>query len=177
MSDHEETQEVVVAVRYKGQVRWFRSDRDLWILDINRWRDEFIGQGYHVPEFSESHRFGIHCINEESAPMFLGHMSEHELHKDDLGLELANRFPQARSWWDLQDLFPIMFVNFDERSVGAFYPDGTPMERYVPDGWVGEFVDFANEYSEAVFPAKDKFWVRGDSDLLSLLNERGKVGT
>ncbi|ODB95154.1 group-specific protein [Candidatus Thiodiazotropha endoloripes] len=166
-------QEVVVVVRYQGKIRWFRSDRDLWVLDVNKWRDEFINHGYDVPEFKDSYRFGIHCVDQETASRFLENMSAYELHKDDLSLELAKRYTSARSWWDVQDLFPIMFVDFDERKVGAFYPDGVPMERYIPDGWAGEFIDFANEYAEDIFPTEDKFWIKGDSDLLKLLNERG----
>jgi len=172
MSDTD-VQPIVVAVRYNGIIRWFRSDRDLWVLDVNKWRDEFIKHGHAVPEFKDSYRFGIHTVNQETAQQFLDCMSEFELNKDELSMELAKRYTTARSWWDVSDLFPIMFVNFDDCKVGAFYPEGTPMERYIPDGWTGEFIDFANEYTEDVFPVDDKFWVKGNSDLLKLLNERG----
>lgn len=168
-----DVEQVVVVVRYQGEIRWFRSDRDLWVLDLNKWRNEFINLGYNVPEFKDYYRFGIHTVNKETAQQFIDNISEFELHKDELSIELAERYPAARSWWDVSDLFPIMFVNFDDCKVGAFYPEGTPMERYIPDGWTGEFIDFANEYPEEIFPVKEKFWVKGDSDLLKLLNERG----
>ncbi|MEJ2066270.1 MAG: hypothetical protein P8X74_23830 [Reinekea sp.] len=168
-----EEQPVVVAVRIDGKIRWYRSDRDLWVLDVNKWRDEFIAHGYEVPEFQDNYRFGIHAVNQETAEHFLDCMSEYELQRDQLSLELANRFATAKSWWDVADLFPIMFVNFDDRKVAGFYPDGTPMERYIPDDWDGEFVDFANDYPEEIFPDGEKFWVKGGSDLLKLLNERG----
>jgi len=166
-------QKVVITVRYKDKVRWYRSDRDLWVLDVNKWRDEFIENGYEVPKFQSTYRFGIHTINLETVEHFLSCISEFEVNKDDLSRELAKRYTTANSWWDVADLFPIMFVDFDNRKVAAFYPEGTPMERYVPDGWTGEFIDFANEYPEDIFPVSDKFWVKGDSDLLKLLNERG----
>ena len=168
-----DVQKIVVAIRYKGKIRWYRSDRDLWVLDVNKWRDEFIEHGYEVPKFNDSYRFGIHVVNEESVSHFLDCISEFEVNKDDLSIELAKRYTTANSWWDVGDLFPIMFVDFETKKVGAFYPEGTPMERYVPDGWAGEFIDFANVYPEDVFPVSDKFWVKGDSDLLKLLNERG----
>ncbi len=168
-----DVEQVVVVVLYQGKIRWFRSDRDLWVLDLNKWRNEFIDLGYNVPEFKNSYRFGIHTVKKETAQQFLDSISEFELHKDELSIELAKRYPSAISWWDVRDLFPIMFVNFDDCKVGAFYPEGTPMERYVPDGWTGEFIDFANEYPEDIFPTKEKFWFKGDSDLLKLLNERG----
>lgn len=169
-----EDSEVVVVVRRNGKIRWYRSDRDLWILDVNKWRDEFIENGYDVPEFKDSYRFGIRVVDQSTADSFLEKMSSFEVSRDSLSLELANRFVTAGSWWDVQDLFPIMFVNFDSNSVGGFYPEGAPMERYLPDGWKGEFIDFANEYPEDVFPKDQKFWVKGDSDLLALLNERGQ---
>lgn len=168
-----EGQKVVVVVRFKGNIHWFRSQRDLWVLDVNKWRDEFIAHGYEVPEFKENYRFGIHSVNQETAEKFLDCMAEFEIQRDELSFELAKRYTSARSWWDVSDLFPIMFVNFDDCKVAGFYPDGTPMERYIPDGWEGEFIDFANEYSEDIFPVSEKFWVKGDSDLLKLLNERG----
>lgn len=49
------------------------------------------------------------------------------------------------------------------------------MEQYIPDGWVGEFADFANTYPEEVFPAVDKFWIVDGRDLLHELNERGRT--
>ena len=46
------------------------------------------------------------------------------------------------------------------------------MERHVPNNWRGEFIDFANEYSEEKLPSSDKFWVQDGQDLLALLNKR-----
>ena len=164
---------VVVAVRLRSDIRWFRSERDLWVLDVNKWRDEFIAAGYDMPPFNDDYRFGIQCVDEKNADRFLAHISGDEVARDDLSIELAGRYQTATSWWDVSDLFPIMFVDFDNSKVAGFYHDGVAMEKYLPDGWEGEFIDFANEYPESVFPKTEKFWVKGDSDLLQLLNERG----
>lgn len=48
------------------------------------------------------------------------------------------------------------------------------MERYAPDGWDSEFVDFANAYSEYIFPESEKFWMEKGVDMLKCLNERGE---
>ncbi|MGS1125885.1 hypothetical protein ACVCL3_02715 [Rhodanobacter sp. UC4437_H4] len=165
---------VVAVVRHKGRIRWFRSGRDLWILDYRKWRDSFINRGYSAPELDDSDRGGVHVVNRESAERFLDFMSEYEVGKDQLSVELARRYSQAQSWWDVADLFPIIFVDFDNERVAAFYPRGTPMEKYLPDGWDGEFRDFATEYPAEIFPEDEKFWVKGGADLLQLLNERGK---
>jgi hypothetical protein len=163
---------VVIVIRYQNKISWYRSDRDLWVLDLNKWRDDFLSRGYAVPNFSDNYRFGISIVNQETVQIFLNNMSTFEISKDELSIELARRYTSAESWWDVMDLFPIMFVDFDNSSVAAFYPEGTPMERYIPDGWTGEFIDFADEYPEELFPEEDKFWIKGDADLLKLLNER-----
>lgn len=166
----------VVAVRYEGRVRWFRCDRDWWVMDVNKWRNEFLQNGYDVPEFNDAYRFGFKVVNEKNAAEFLANLKDYEVSPDTLAMELAKRYPTARSWWDVGELFPIMFVDFDRREVGAFYSQGAAMERYVPDGWTGRFVDFATEYPEDVFPTSSKFWVKGGVDLLALLNKRGTEG-
>lgn len=166
---------IVVAVRYKGDIRWFRSDRDLWVLDVNKWRDEFISYGYEVPDFNSQFRFGFRVVNQDNAQRFLDAMAHYEVTQDSLSVQLAQRYSSAQSWWDVQDLFPIMFVNFDRCEAGAFYPEGTPMERYLPDGWKGEFIDFANDYPEEIFPVSAKFWIKNGCDLLALLIKREKA--
>lgn len=145
-------------------------------MDVNKWRNEFIQNGYDVPEFNDAYRFGIKVVSEKNVAEFLDRLKGHEIVPDVLAMELAKRYPSARSWWDVGDLFPIMFVDFDRREVGAFYSEGAAMERYVPDGWTGQFIDFATEYSEEVFPTSSKFWVKGGVDLLALLNKRGAEG-
>lgn len=101
-------------------------------------------------------------------------MHQYELNKDQLSLELTERLPSARSLWDVTDLFPIIFVDFDNERVSAFYSAGTPMEKHLPDGWSSKFEDFASDSPPDIFPKSEKFWVKGEIDLLQLLNDRGK---
>lgn len=155
------------------KIRWYRSERDLWVLDVDKWRNGFLALGYDVPDFDEDFRFSLRIVDQQNADYFLKCMSRYEISKEILSLALALEYPSAKSWWDVQHLFPIMFVDFDECTVGAFYYDGICMERYVPNNWCGEFIDFANEYSEEKFPSSDKFWVQDGQDLLALLNKRG----
>lgn len=54
-----DVENVVVAVRYEGRIRWFRCDRDWWVMDVNKWCNECIQNGYDVPEFNDAYRFGF----------------------------------------------------------------------------------------------------------------------
>jgi hypothetical protein len=165
---------IVAVVKYRGKISYYRCERENWILDLNRLRDAFNANGYSVPELDETDRFGIHTVTDENAELFLKKMEPYKVDKETLSMLLARKFPAARSWWDVGEIFPQVFVDFDRKVLGAFYYDGVKMEKYVPDDWSGEFIDFANEYPENIFPSSEKFWVKGGSDLLKLLNERGR---
>lgn len=165
--------EVIVVTKYEKQFRWYRSDREYWILDQLKWIKAFEAAGYEVPEGDFSERFGMPIISDEKIWEFLQHMQRFQVDNCELANELELRFPDANSWWDVGDLFPIMFVDFDRRHVAAFYPEGVRMEKYLPDGWSGEFEDFAATYDEDRFPKREKFWIRDDVDLLVVLNQRG----
>lgn len=168
----EDADAVVVIVRHNGRLRYFRSDSDLWVLDVEKWRQDLVRHGYNVPQFNDAYRFGMRLVNHDNADAFLDRMEKFEVPRDRLSHELAKRYITARSWSDVQDLFPIMFVDFDARKVAATYWRGPKMERYVPDGWTGEFVDFIIDYDERVFPEEEKFWIKGGCNLLTLLLER-----
>lgn len=169
-----EIEEVIVVVRQYGRFSWFRSDRELWVLDLNKWKRDFLEGGFEVPESSPSERFGIPIVNEVTIDEFITAMQQFRVSKDDLAEDLVRRLPAASSSWDVNELFPIMFVDADRRHVCAFYSQGIRMERYVPDGWTSEFEDFLTKYPEEQFPVAEKFWVLDGFDALQELNRRGQ---
>ena len=187
MKDHKKTQGptpdlldpqyAVAVVRYKGVIQWRVSDHDNWVLDWEKWMDAFFTAGHQVPDLNVvalAQRSGIRVVDQDSVEAFLAAPEIRSVDFQFLRQTLLERFPGAQSWWDLSFLFPIAFVDFDNKRFAGCYPDGPRMEQYVPDGWVGEFADFANTYPEEVFPAADKFWIVDGRDLLHELNERGR---
>ena len=169
-----EPYKIIVVVRYQGRIRWHCSDRDYWILDHKKSAQEGKDFGFDVPPFDPSFRGGMEVVDVDNAEAFLNLPDNHLLNFEHWRKTLVDAMPSAQSWWDVGDMFPIAFVDFDHKRFAGFYNDGLRLERYVPDGWVGEFVDFANTYPEEIFPAADKFWIVDGVDLLRVLNERGQ---
>jgi hypothetical protein len=169
-----DTEEAIVVIRLNGQFRWFKSNRELWVLDRNKWEDEYINAGFELPEPDLSERFGIRILDQSTAERFLKEMKRFEISREDLTNGLIRRFPSSQSWWDVSDLFPIMLVDFDRKHVCAFYFEGIPMERYMPNGWTSDFEDFATKYPDEYFPRREKFWIVNNVDMLELLNQRGR---
>lgn len=165
---------VIVVLKRNGQFHWYKSERELWVLDQDKWEKDFVDAGYPPSDSDDDERFGIPVVNDYTMKQFLSKMEQYKVEKAKLENALKVRFPEATSWWDVGKLFPIMLVDCDKRHVSAFYLDGARMERYVPEGWTGEFDDFANNASEEDFPIQERFWVQDGVDLLAILNERGK---
>jgi hypothetical protein len=172
-----DSQYVVAVARHRGVISWLLSDHDNLVLDLKKWRDEFVAASYQVPELSvvAARRSNIVVVDQATADEFLRAQEVHKLELQFLRQALLERFPSAQSWWDVGFLFPIAFIDFDRKRFAGFYQNGPRLERYVPEGWVGEFVDFANTYPEEVFPVADKFWIVDGRDLLHELNERGRA--
>lgn len=172
-----ERQYAVAVARRNGTAHWFLSGHDNLVLDWKKWRDEFVAAGYEVPDESATarERAGIVVVDQDAAEEFLAEPITHPLNIDFLRGALLERFSSAKSWWDVDFLFPIAFIDFDGKRFFGFYHNGPRLERYVPDGWTGEFVDFANTLPDEVFPVADKFWIVDGRDLLHELNERGRA--
>lgn len=161
---------ILVVVRYKNSFRWFRSPRELWVLDLDKWRNEFIDHGHFVPDFEADYRFGIRIVCAKNVEVFLSNMSKYETSTKYLEDRLQKEYEAASSWWDVAELFPSLFVDFDLRCLCAFYSEGTPLERYVPDGWKSQFKDFTTD--EKVLPDREKYWLQGDKNILKELIAR-----
>ena len=170
-------QYAVAVARHKGVVHWLLIEHENLILDWKKRRDEFVAAGHQFPDLNvvAAQRSGIVVLDQDTAEQFLMSQAAHKLSIQFLRQALLARFPSAQSWWDVGFLFPIAFIDFDNKHFAGFYCTGPRLKRYIPDGWVGEFVDFANTYPEEVFPAADKFWIVDHRDLLHELNERGRT--
>jgi hypothetical protein len=172
-----EQQYAVTVAHHKGVIHWLLLEPENLVLDWRKRRDEFVAAGHQYPDLSAAaaQRSGIVLLDQNSADEFLRAPETNKLSLDFLRKTFLEKFPNAQSWWDVGFLFPIAFIDFDNKRFAGFYQNGPRLERYVPDGWVGEFVDFANTYPEEVFPAADKFWIVDGRDLLHELNERGRA--
>jgi hypothetical protein len=170
-------QYAVAVARHKGVIHWLLLEHENLILDWKKRRDEFITAGYPYPDLDvvAHQRSGIVMLDQDKAEEFLSSPTTHKLSFQFLRDALLERFQSAQSWWDVGFLFPIAFIDFDRKRFAGFYQSGPRLERYVPDRWVSEFVDFANTYPEEVFPKAEKFWIVDGKDLLHELNERGRA--
>ena len=67
---------MIVATLFKGNLRWFDSDPDYWVLDYSKWGESFKDAGYDVDASDCSDRFDIPVVDEKTAALFLDRMKE-----------------------------------------------------------------------------------------------------
>lgn len=64
-------------------------------------------------------------------------------------------------WWDIYDLMPDLFIDFDSYRLYSEYVENMHYEKYVPKGWLGELVDFCDN---SLLQKCEMFWVKNGVD-------------
>ncbi|MDC9605964.1 hypothetical protein [Xenorhabdus griffiniae] len=162
---------VVVAIKNDNIITWYQADREIWVLDRQKWHKDFVDNGIACPEDSADDRFGILIVNDCTKEKFLENIFPFKVDNKKLK-EFKEKIQDSSSWWDSHELFPMAFIDFDSKKLSACYPcpGKIPVERYVPDGWNGEFVDFMRKFDESILPKDEKYWVIDDIDYLEKLS-------
>src|SRR3569623_3124882 len=97
MNDNHDAEPIVAVVRRGGRYSWYEADRELWVLDWDKWRQFWGDAGYEVPRMDESERFGIRVVNQATGPAFLDKMHTYEVPKQELHARMAERIQTART--------------------------------------------------------------------------------
>lgn len=139
---------IVVCVKYKGNWEWYVTKKDFWFLDL-------IKDGNDIMRYK--YRFGIPIVNEYTVDKFLGYLSDFKVDCIELKMGLLEQIKSCNN--DLLDYLPSLLVDFDAKCLYSLYPEPVPFERYVPEGWTGEYRDFLNQ-----IPNEKVYWIIDDVD-------------
>ncbi|MEC2077028.1 hypothetical protein [Metabacillus fastidiosus] len=155
---------IIVGINYKNRFSWYVTDKDYWILDLIKRRDDFLRNGH---EYDLDHmlmsRMHIEVINEYTAERYLAALNEHKVKSIEL-----RKLVEKKDYEDtILSLYPSLFIDFDNRRLLSSFPETLPFERYVPSGWVGEYKPF-DEY----IPEQDKYWIADGIDLINEAYQR-----
>jgi hypothetical protein len=97
--------------------------------------------GYEVPDEMDSERKGIPILNEKTALFFLHRIDECKVGYDILQNMMTEELPVSK-WDDISEMFPSLFINFDNKELWSLFSELTFFENYVPEGWIGKYEDF-----------------------------------
>lgn len=147
---------VIVGVVYKNAWQWYVTNKDLWFLDYKKLEKAYLDKGFDIQNIiDDNERIGIKVLNnEENEKLFLSNIKEYLVTTNELNSMLKNKAKNKGKFDDLLDFCPSLFVDFDNKRLFSMFPEPASFEDYVPEGWIGEYVDFTN-----LVPDKEKYWL------------------
>ncbi|WP_336779326.1 hypothetical protein [Paenibacillus illinoisensis] len=135
-TEPEYAQNTIAGVLFRGTFCWYVTEREYWFLNV---------------EMEE--RFGIEILNEETAAVFLQAIQDERV----TAAELRDRLYQFRKQHQEGDewlkFVPSFLVDFDHRQFCSMFPEPASFEHYMPQGWVGSYVDFLDRV-----PEEQRYW-------------------
>lgn len=165
--------ELLVIVKNEGRFYWFVAFKEMWVLDRVKWIDDFVKNGVEI-NLQDIHkeRYDIPVVNEKNAQIFIGNLikDSYLYDKDDIAEAFYNRLSEKTTWWDIYDLMPDLFIDFESKRLYSEYVESMHYYKYVPDGWFGELVDFCSDGS---LPQDEMFWIKNETDYRSVVIAKG----
>ncbi|MEG5539842.1 hypothetical protein UXP19_03125 [Enterobacter hormaechei] len=110
--------ELLVIVKYEGRFYWFVAFKEMWVLDRVKWVEDFVKSGVEINlQNTHKERYDIPVVNEENAQIFIeGLINDgYSYDKDDIAEEFYKRLSQKTIWWDIYELMPDLFIDFDNK--------------------------------------------------------------
>lgn len=149
---------IIVGIVLKDKLAWYCTEQDVWILDLYKYAEGFIKNGYRFDmDFQLSCRNNIAIINEDSAEEFLQSYHENIVESKYLGDLLREKNYEGT----VLAMRPSLYINFDKKQLYSIYPEYTAFEKYVPDGWKGEFCDF-----NYLIPKEERYWIENEVNII-----------
>ncbi|TKV14564.1 hypothetical protein FDX19_00010 [Citrobacter sp. wls619] len=157
-------EKIITIIKNKGNFYWFAAFKEMWVLDRIKWGDDFISNGFKDANIdNHQERYYIAIVGKDNADDFIQHLinDEYSIKKIDLANEFYKRLSPTTKWWDIYDLFPDLFIDFDSLTLYSEFIENMHYEWYVPDGWNGKFMDFCEG---SILPSNEKFWIKNGID-------------
>lgn len=148
----EYAENIIVGIIYKNQFSWYITEKSFWVLDYEKNMNEYIENGYGnlIFEGFLNSRLNIPIVNSKTVDNFLEKIAEYKTETQELKDFVFNKIIEDT----ILELAPSLFVDFDNKILYSNYPEMLPFERYVPEGWIGEFKDFVD-----YLPKDEIYWI------------------
>lgn len=138
---------LVVAIKNKGQYAWYVLDRDMCILDYYKLKNGYKKRGYDID--IEDVRFGIKVLDCSTKEKFLSRVKDCMISS----CELQRMLREEKDAEERLSFNPVILIDFDDCRLFSQYPEAESYESFVPEGWNGAYQDFAE-----LIPQEKRYW-------------------
>ena len=135
------SENIIVAVIYNNELKWYITDKELWFLDYNKLDSAYENLGISIEDNDEpEERRGLKVLDNENIDIFLKRINKYVVTKEELNYLLLKNIGSNSE--DLLDLSPVLLINFNNKTLYSMFPEPASYEEYVPKGWSGKYEDF-----------------------------------
>lgn len=130
LHSHPHAKTLIVALRWQGQLRWYCSNYQDWILNKVK-QAELLH--IHDPDFSD--RYGIGILSRDTADEFIRQHAAFELTHEELAAWVAAKpFPPT---WEavMEGIYPSMLIDFDLQMLDCYGGLPRAYGDFLPPGW------------------------------------------
>lgn len=146
---------IVVAVIYNNEFRWYVTDKELWFLDYSKLDNAYKNLGVSIEDnYEMEERNGIKVLDNENVEVFLLRINKYNVTKEELNYLLLENIKSKNEGEDLLDFSPVLFINFDDKILYSMFPEPASYEEYVPKDWIGKYESFTE-----FIPESEKYWI------------------
>jgi hypothetical protein len=142
--------DIIVLVKFDNEYSWYVSDKDYWVLDYDKWGELFISKD-EIETSSVRKDFPI--VDATNWIEYKKIINDWLVSLDQLNQMILGNLP-IHSWDEKGELFPSLFVDFDQRKLYSLFSESLTLESLVPDNWIGKYDDFYN-----LIPQSQKYWI------------------
>lgn len=140
---------IVVAIKYDGCVEWYILEKDYCFLDFTKLEEAYQKKGYIVT-VDALQRFGIKIINESTKDLFLCNVKKYKISTEELNKMLMREV----DYNDKLAYNPSLLIDFEKKMLISYYAEPESFEKFVPEGWSGEYRNF-----EMDIPQNQRYWI------------------
>ncbi|WP_026591439.1 hypothetical protein [Bacillus sp. UNC437CL72CviS29] len=156
---------IVVAVIYNNEFKWYVTDKELWFLDYNKLNNAYKNLGVSIEDNDEAEeRNGMKVLDNENVELFLPRINKYITTKEELNYLLLENIKSKIEGEDLLDFSPVLLINFDDKKLYSMFPEPASYEEYVPKDWNGKYENFTE-----LIPKLEKYWIDEFNNNLLLL--------
>ncbi|WP_144504199.1 hypothetical protein [Bacillus mycoides] len=146
---------IVVAVIYNNEFRWYVTDKELWFLDYSKLDNAYKNLGVSIEDnYEMEERNGIKVLDNENVEVFLLRINKYNVTKEELNYLLLENIKSKNEGEDLLNFSPVLFINFDDKILYSMFPEPASYEEYVPKDWIGKYESFTE-----FIPESEKYWI------------------
>lgn len=139
---------IIVGIKLKNKMEWYILYKDMCFMDGND--IEFSGETKEI-----RNQFPI--ISEKNITQFLEIIEKYKMNIDIIRLSILAAIENKD---DLEDYFPVIFMDFDKKIFFSQYPEPVDYEYYLPQSWIEEYTSFRK-----YIPEEKQYWKYKGRDL------------